>query len=324
MTRTTPFYRSPNETPRCLATSAHRGGVLALGAFAGSPYPPLDDPGAWQRSRDERNQTTLSMLGPTAEAVDALVDEVTVDDVRVYVITPSEVTQDRARVFLDIHGGGLTMGNGDLCRAFGLLTSRRTGVATWAVDYRLPPEHPYPTPLDDCLVVYRQLLRDHRPGDIVIGGTSAGGNLAAATILKARDEGLPLPAAAVLLTPELDLTESGDSFQTNKGVDSVLTRSLMPANLLYAAGHDLTDPYLSPLFGDFTRGFPPTIVTAGTRDLFLSNAVRMHRALLAAGVPAELHIEEAAPHGGFFGAPEDVDLDREVRNFIDTHWQRLP
>ena len=80
------------------------------------------------------------------------------------------------------------------------------------------------------------------------------------------------------MSPELDLTESGDTFQTNLGVDTVIG-PFTAVNLLYAAGHDLSDPYLSPLFGDFTKGFPPTLLTAGTRDLFLSNAVRMHRSL---------------------------------------------
>ena len=153
-----------------------------------------------------------------------------------------------------------------------------------------------------------------------MGGASAGGNLAAALILRARDEGLPLPAAAILQTPELDLTESGDSFRTNLGLDSVLTGSLMPANLLYAAGHDLAHPYLSPLFGDFARGFPPTFLTTGTRDLFLSNTVRMHRALRAADVPTELHVMEAAPHGGFFGtAPEDAQVTRDLRRFVELY-----
>jgi acetyl esterase/lipase len=191
----------------------------------------------------------------------------------------------------------------------------------WAVDYRMPPDHPHPAPLDDCVTAYRALLEVREPHEVVVGGASAGGNLAAALILRARDEGLPLPAAAVLITPELDLTESGDSFRTNLGVDTVLARSLMPANLLYASGHDLADPYLSPLFGDFTKGFPPTLLACGTRDLFLSNTVRMHRALRAAGVSAELHVQEAAPHGGFFGAaPEDDELDREVRRFVAEQW----
>ena len=87
-------------------------------------------------------------------------------------------------------------------------------------------------------------------------------------------------------------------------------------------GHDLSHPYVSPLFGDFTKGFPPTLLASGTRDIYLSNTVRMHRALRAADVPAELHVFEAAPHGGFYGlAPEDQELTREVRRFMHAHWE---
>ncbi|MEH1902628.1 MAG: alpha/beta hydrolase fold domain-containing protein [Nostoc sp.] len=99
-----------------------------------------------------------------------------------------------------------------------------------------------------------------------------------------------------------------------------LQGSLADRNALYAAGHDLADPYLSPLFGDFTRGFPPTFLQAGTRDLFLSNAVRMHRALRKAGVSVELHICEGMPHGGFLGTPEDAELAVEVDRFVAAHW----
>ena len=118
----------------------------------------------------------------------------------------------------------------------------------------------------------------------------------------------------ILGTPEIDLTESGDSFHTNAGVDPNL-RSLIPVNLLYADGRDLAHPYLSPLFGDLA-GFPPTILISGTRDLYLSNTVRMHRKLRAAGVPAELHLIEAGAHTGFPGAPEGAEIDRELVDFI--------
>ena len=125
-----------------------------------------------------------------------------------------------------------------------------------------------------------------------------------------------MPACMVLLSPQVDLTESGDSFQTNRTIDVVLPRSLMPNNLLYANGRDLAEPFLSPLFGDL-RGFPPTLLQAGTRDLFLSNTVRMHRALRRAGVAAELHVFEAMPHGGFGGGtPEDLELETEMRRFV--------
>jgi len=133
---------------------------------------------------------------------------------------------------------------------------------------------------------------------------------------------LPLPAALVLLSPEVDLTESGDSFQVNRTVDVVLPNPLMSANLLYANGAELTHPYLSPLFGDFTKGFPPTFLQSGTRDLFLSNTVRMHRALLKAQVPAQLHVFEAMPHGGFMGAPEDLELAAQVAQFVREQLRR--
>ena len=85
--------------------------------------------------------------------------------------------------------------------------------------------------------------------------------------------------------------------------------------------HDLTHPYLSPLFADFTKGFPPTLLTSGTRDFFLSNTVRFHRALRRAGIEAELHILEAGGHGGFLGqAPEDAAIQREIQGFMRRHW----
>ena len=130
-----------------------------------------------------------------------------------------------------------------------------------------------------------------------------------------------MPSALVLLSPELDLTESGDSFEVNRMVDVVLPGSLMPCNHLYAGGADFTHPYLSPPFGDL-NGLPPTFLQTGTRDLFLSNAVRMHRKLLRANVPVELHVFEAMPHGGFSGeAPEDLEVIQSVRRFIRSRWR---
>ena len=123
------------------------------------------------------------------------------------------------------------------------------------------------------------------------------------------------------MTPEVDLTEAGDTFRTNELLDVNLKRAMPECNALYAAGHALTDPYVSPLFADFARGFPPTLIQSGTRDLFLSNSVLMHRKLRRAGIEAELHVWEAMPHGGFgFGpVPENDEIGQEVRRFIARH-----
>jgi epsilon-lactone hydrolase len=309
------------EIPVPSSLSAEARALMAVKLPAAPPYPALDDLEGWRSRVAEQEAVMRDLIADRVAGAPVQVEEVTAEGVPVYVITPDGTAVDDRRVFLSVHGGGFIGGAGVNCRAMGIGDALQMGVRTWAVDYRMPPNDPHPAPLDDCVAVYRSMLQDHRPGEIVVGGASAGGNLAAALILRARDEGLPLPAAAVLRTPEIDLTESGDSFQTNLGLDNLLTESLMPANLLYAAGRDLRDPYLSPLFADLTKGFPPTILVTGTRDLFLSNTVLFHRALRAADVPAELHVLEAGGHGGFFGmAPEDKAVLRDVKAFVDRHW----
>ena len=309
------------EVPVPAHLSPEAQGMLAMGALSSGESPAFDDLEGWRANAIATDQGMLPMLAAMVAGVEAASREVDVEGVRVYEATPAGLPDGDRRVYLNLHGGGFVSGGGECCRLMGLHALAGSGVRTWSVDYRMPPEHPYPAALDDCLTVYRSLLVDHRPEDIIVGGGSAGGNLAAALMLRARDEGLPAPAGLVLLTPEVDLTESGDSTTANLGLDTVLTGSLMQANLLYADGQSLTEPYLSPLFGDLSKGFPPTLLTSGTRDLFLSNTVRMHRKLRAAGVAAELHLLEAGGHAGFFGmAPEDREMTDEVRRFVDAHW----
>ena len=279
-------------------------------------YPPLDDKDGWRAYVAAVDEAVLSRFPAWSEATGTRADERDAGGARVFYIVPSGLGPDDRSVILDLHGGALILCGGEMCRMMGVGTAMRLQRHVWSVDYRMAPDHPYPAALDDCIAAYRALLAERSPKEIIVSGGSAGGNLAAALILRARDEGLPMPAGLILGTPEVDLTESGDSFHTNLGVDPGL-RSLMPVNLLYADGHDLHHPYLSPLFGDL-QGFPPTILTTGTRDLYLSNTVRMHRALRAAGVAAELHVTEAGPHTGFPGGPEGAEIDKELRRFVAT------
>jgi acetyl esterase/lipase len=286
-----------------------------------APFDP-DDIAAWEELISVRDADLARMIHSRVPA-DLPVEESSfeIEGTTTYVLRPHHIDGGRATpVYLDFHGGALIFGGGEVCRLMSRAMAAGRPMITWSVDYRMPPKYPYPASLDDCVAVYRRLLEERSPQDIFVGGASAGGNLAAALMLRAKDEGLAMPAGLILITPEVDLTESGDTFRTLNGIDTAL-QPLMRTNLLYAHGADLTDPYLSPLFGDL-GDFPPTFLQAGTRDLFLSNTVRMHRRLLAAGVEADLHVFEAMPHGGFGGGtPEDMDLAQSVLAFLERRRQ---
>ena len=295
---------------------------LAMDLFGGGVKRGVPrDTAGWRALIKETDELLVAVMGAQIEHLRSSVQPGSLGGVPVFVVTPEGMDErdDTQPIYLDIHGGSLLMGGGKACEVMARRVAAQVQMQTWSVDYRMPPDHPYPAALDDVLAVYRCLLEVRGPEQIVVGGGSAGGNLAAALMLRARDEGLPLPVALVLLTPEVDLTESGDSFHTNLGIDNVLTESLADSIALYAGDHDLGHPYLSPLFGELTSPFPPTFLQTGTRDLFLSNTVRMHRKLRAGGVDAQLHVFEAMPHGGFFGAPEDDELTDEIRRFLAVH-----
>jgi len=326
---TIPSLRIPERSipaPRSISPEAQA--VLGRAAeipFTWPPYPPLDDQGGWLNYAAAANANMKAMLDAQPATANSGLEIQTLNLGQTWCyrgIDHSNADAQTGDVLLEIHGGGLIGGGGELCRAMAARAVASMGATVYSPDYRMPPLHPYPVPLDDCMAAYRAVLSHSAAERIVVHGSSAGGNLAAALMLRAAAEGLPLPAGLILETPQLDLTESGDSFQTNMFIDVVLQRGMGPLNQLYANGRDLAEPYLSPLFGDFSRGWPPTLITAGTRDLFLSNAVRMHHRLREAGVPVELLVYEAMPHGGFFGTPEDRALARDMRDFAQRCWSK--
>jgi len=299
-----------------------------LREFASQPMrtdtPALADKAGWRKFIEETNADILanSPLYAVPERPGVASETTKISGVTVHISTPAVIAKEaRDRIFLELHGGGLILLEGEGARRGSLREAERLRVKTISIDYRVPPDHPYPAALDDSVAVYAALLKTYRPQDIIVGGISGGGNLAAALVLRARDEGLPLPQAVILLTPELDLTESGDSFKTlADGLDPLSRHQRTQDIAIYAQGADLSHPYLSPLFGDFSRGYPPTFLQCGARDMFLSNTIRMHRALRSAGVQAELHVWEGMPHGGFRGAPEDDEIVVEMKNFIRQRW----
>lgn len=296
---------------------------LAMPRVTLGPRPAPGDKEGWRRWIALVNANSEPRVAQMMELVGerARVETRTIGGVVVHVATPAEPNPARREwLRITVHGGALLYLGGSFARAEAALVALQSGCEAWSVDYRVPPDHPYPAAVDDVIAVYRAALAARAPGLIAISGGSAGGNIAAAAVLKARDAGLPLPGVLGLFTPECDLTESGDTFATNRDVDNVLPAPLPEEIAVYADGAELRHPYVSPLFGDFAPGFPPTQIQTGTRDLFLSNSVRMHRALRAAGMKAELHVWEAMPHGGFgFDAPESAEARCEFDDFLAKH-----
>jgi monoterpene epsilon-lactone hydrolase len=204
-----------------------------------------------------------------------------------------------------------------------ILIAHRVGVPVLSIDYRMPPEAPYPAAIDDVIAVWRELAGKREASSTSIGGNSAGGNLALVSVLKMKELKLPLPAVAVASTPWADLDGTGDSYFTNEGIDRMLVTEeglLAAAAKLYANGADLKQPLISPVYADFA-GFPPTILFTGTRDLFLSGTVRTHRNMREAGVDAELHVFEGMSHGGWMiqDFPESRAFTSEVAVFLKRH-----
>ena len=203
----------------------------------------------------------------------------------------------RRRVILYCHGGGYTSGGLGFSKVLASKLTRATGMDTLAFDYRLAPEHPYPAAVEDALTAWGHLESlGIAPGDIVLVGDSAGGNLALVLCLKLREAGRGLPGALLLMSPWTDMTASGESLRGRAGIDPVLTPEYMYAvREAYAGGLDPSDCLLSPLFADFA-GFPPALIQVGTHEILYSDAERLAERMLAAGADCRLEVWENMWH----------------------------
>ena len=249
----------------------------------------------------------------------------TLDGVRVHVITPETMPEaNRGKVLIHVHGGCYVLFPGESGTTEAIMMAGFGRYKVIAVDYRMPPDAYFSAALDDAITVYKAVLKDTPPSDVAFLGTSAGGALTLEMVLRAKQLGLPVPGAIAPGTPMSDVTKTGDTFHTNEKVDNVLVSRdgfCDAATLVYAKGHDLSDPLLSPVNGDM-HGFPPTILTTGTRDLLLSNTVRVHRKLRRAGVAAELVVFEGQSHAQYQfddTLPETSEAFGEIAAFFGQH-----
>ncbi len=194
-----------------------------------------------------------------------------------------------ARVILYLHGGGYVMGSINTHRELGQRLSRAAAARVLLIDYRLAPEHPHPAAVEDATRAYRWLLsRGVSPSRLVVAGDSAGGGLTVATLLAARDSGLPLPAAGVCLSPWVDLEGVGESMTTKAAADPLVQRDgLRRMGALYLNGQDPRTPLASPLYADLS-GLPPLLIQVGTAEALLDDSTRLAERAREAGVEVDL------------------------------------
>jgi epsilon-lactone hydrolase len=253
-----------------------------------SAFPPSSD--VQEQRRQLRELLSAQPLPADVTVTKAALGGVPVAEITVDGVEPRHVV-------LYFHGGVYVMGDAFLAADLASQVGRRTAARVLSVDYRLGPEHPYPAAVDDALAAYQALLDNGTaPSDIVLAGESAGGGLAVATLVNARDHGLPQPAAAYLMSPYADLTLAGTTMQTKREADPLLSPDALQARVPdYTAGQDAALGLISPIFADLS-GLAPLIIQGGTHEVLLDDAVRLARQAATADVEVTLDITPGVPH----------------------------
>jgi len=293
---------APPPVPNTMSPEATRFLQALIAAdLKSSKVPAPTDLAAWRRLQDhlaannpraETAQAALPKLG--VSLIDAKLGGVPVIDVR-----PRGWDKADRRLIVYLHGGAFTINSARSTVANAGRLAAKSGIRVISVDYTLAPAANWKVIQDQALSVFKDLLEQgHRMTEMAIIGDSAGGNLATRTVLTLRDNGLGMPAAAVLWAPWSDLTDEGDTAITLKDAEPILSyrNILEPSARAYADGLDLKDPRVSPLYADFAKGFPPTLIQDSTRTTFLSTSVRLYRKLEAAGAQPVLDLYECMWH----------------------------
>jgi len=279
----------------------------------------------WKPIADAGAEPTIKTLPGLLERMNVKVEKTTIDGVRAFIVTPATIAPANAnRVLIHMHGGCYVLNPREAALPEAVMMAGFGGFKVISVDYRMPPEGYFPAALDDGMAVYKNVLKTTDAKNVGIIGTSAGGALVLEMGLRAKQLNLPMVGAIASGTPMSDVTKVGDTFYTNEMVDNVLVSRdgfCDAGTKVYAAGHDLKDPMLSPVYGDFAN-FAPTILTSGTRDLLLSNTVRVHRKLRDAGIESFLQVFEGQSHAHYLRddtAPETRAAFAEIAGFFNKH-----
>ena len=208
--------------------------------------------------------------------------------------------KDNGKVLVYLHGGGYAFFSANSTLGWVAPVANITGLRVISVDYTLAPFSKWNQTTSEVVSVIQALIKDqgYSLNDIAMYGDSAGGGLVAGSVLKMRDEGIGIPAVIVLWSPWTDVTGNGDSYHTLKNADPFISADFMLKNMAdaYANSSDQKNPYVSPVYGNFSNGFSPTLIQGGTKEILLSDFIRLYQAIDQAGVPVKLDIYEGMPH----------------------------
>lgn len=281
----------------------------------------------WEAMIAAADEQTAAAARQVAKVLSVKVQHDTIDGVNVYRVTPPEIAQEhKNHLFFHLHGGAFVVNGGEAGTFEAVLIASHLKMPVISIDYRMPPKHPAPAAMEDVLAVWKVLLSERPPALIAMGGSSAGASLTMSSVQRFKELGLALPQALLLGTPAAEIVKVGDSRYINEGVDATLVTwdgLVEQALKMYAGNYNLTHPHISPVQGNF-EGFPPSYLISGTRDLLLSDTVRIHRKLRRAGVVADLHIYEGQSHAAYLkvmNAPESFEHFAELNAFLLKHLQ---
>ncbi|MDQ7824866.1 MAG: alpha/beta hydrolase [Candidatus Eremiobacteraeota bacterium] len=288
------------------------------------PYPAPDDREGWKKFRKDAEKLWKASSDAVIKRFGATVTAAEKGGVPVVEVRP-EHWKDNGKILIYLHGGGYTTGSASSTAGNPAVMAYYTGLRVISIDYTVAPEGTWDKVTDEVIAVLAALEKEgYPPGRTAIWGDSAGGGLAAGAVLKMRDRGLAMPSAAVLWCPWSDITDTGDTYATLEKADPSYTypRQLKHCADAYARPGDQKNPYVSPVYGDYSKGFPPTLIQGGTKEIFLSNYVRHYQALDQAGIPVKLDLYEGMIHVFMAILPDSPEGKRALKKaaqFIDRY-----
>jgi epsilon-lactone hydrolase len=288
--------------------------------------PAFDDLAGWKRAWQAGEAANEPKVQATLHRYKPAVKKRKLGGVPVLDVKP-RAWKDNGKVLVHAHGGAYAMNSARSRLQSSVPAADVTGLRVISVDYTLAPFGKWQKVTDEMVAVVGGLQKEgYKLRDIALLGESAGGGLVAGSVLKMRDRGLGMPAALVLWSPWSDITNRGDSAVTMKSFDPnhLYERHLKPAADAYADPKDQKHPYVSPVYGDYSKGFPPTLIQGGTREIFLSHCVRHYRAIDSAGGIAVLDLYEGMPHifqirPEMADAPETTTALRKMKTFLERY-----